>query len=675
MHYLGAAGPDKFAGDDEDDTFEGLGGNDTIRGGGGDDLIDSGADKDWADGGDGDDTILGGAGDDGRVYVYVGSPHSWSIGFAPQHPNGMLIGHAGNDLIYGGRGSDVAFGGYDSDTLYGGGDIDFLDGGAGNDLLYGNGDRDILIGDSASPTGSFPTDPTINGGPGGSDTAYGGAGDDLILGGAADDYLRGGDGDDIIHGGESYYEAPPEYLDAADIVWGEAGNDYLEGGEGDDLLVGGAGDDTLWGVRGSDTLDGGDGLDRVHYRIYASGNAPLVFDARSLLFDGSVTLDENEGTDVYIGIEGFQIDSPYAGDTVYGSVGHDELLGWYGDDWLDGYRGDDTVFGGDGKDTLIGGQGLDTLAGGAGDDVYLNPNSDIVLEAAGEGVDRVENPTSYSLRLRDNIENLVITGPRDALAVGNASDNEITTGIGNDRLNGREGSDTLVGGEGDDTLVGGPGADHLYGGEGNDTYINPVDELGYVDVISESAWENSYDTILTDRSYTVAASQSIERIILTGTRSIDATGWGTAELIIGNSGRNFLDGVINNDTLRGGDGNDTLHGGEGNDRLQGGTGRDVFMFKPWTDWWSTADGVDTIIDFSIPDDRFDLGGTTFTAMSENGTNTRLVHARGQIIVKGVTGLDLDDWNALVIGTDTFAAATPDQAPPGDNALNSDWLIG
>ncbi|MBR0288442.1 MAG: hypothetical protein IJQ82_05635, partial [Selenomonadaceae bacterium] len=64
--------------------------------------------------------------------------------------------------------------------------------------------------------------------------------------------------------------------------------------------------------------------------------------------------------------------------------------------------------------------------------------------------------------------------------VGNANDNTILGGSGNDSLYGKNGNDYLVGGagkdiiygqNGNDTLWGGAGNDTLYGGSGKDTFI------------------------------------------------------------------------------------------------------------------------------------------------------------------------------------------------------------
>jgi serralysin len=78
---------------------------------------------------------------------------------------------------------------------------------------------------------------------------------------------------------------------------------------------------------------------------------------------------------------------------------------------------------------------------------------------------------------------------------------------------------------------------------------------------------------------------NVERIQLTGTRAINATGNGLANMITGNSAANVLSGGGGSDVLDGGAGNDTLSGGEGDDTLVGGSGNDAY---------AGGGGVDTV---------------------------------------------------------------------------------
>ena len=126
------------------------------------------------------------------------------------------------------------------------------------------------------------------------------------------------------------------------------------------------------------------------------------------------------------------------------------------------------IVGGGGDDTIYGEQGgfgflADTMIGGTGDDeYYVNMASDVVTEAAGEGIDKVYFTGSTSYVLSANVENLDMSGAVGAVnGTGNDLDNLI---LGNDDVN------TLIGGGGDDELRGKGGADTMIGGFGDDEY-------------------------------------------------------------------------------------------------------------------------------------------------------------------------------------------------------------
>src|SRR3546814_13132400 len=84
---------------------------------------------------------------------------------------------------------------------------------------------------------------------------------------------------------------------------------------------------------------------------------------------------------------------------------------------LYGRGGDDLLVGGAGDDHLDGGSGNDLLRGGTGDDLYVvYQASDQVIEAAGEGRDRIRTAAS-SYTLGANVEELVYTGTIDRQSV------------------------------------------------------------------------------------------------------------------------------------------------------------------------------------------------------------------------------------------------------------------
>ncbi|BBD99699.1 hypothetical protein SAMIE_1032000 [Sphingobium amiense] len=108
----------------------------------------------------------------------------------------------------------------------------------------------------------------------------------------------------------------------------------------------------------------------------------------------------------------------------------------------------------------------DVLIGGAGDDIYTlwNPNV-TVIEKGGEGVDTIEVQYYGTIKLPDNIENVILSHERATGATGNA--------LANLMIAGKTGA-TLDGGAGNDVLVGGAGADvfRVQAGNGSDVIYN-----------------------------------------------------------------------------------------------------------------------------------------------------------------------------------------------------------
>jgi Ca2+-binding RTX toxin-like protein len=134
---------------------------------------------------------------------------------------------------------------------------------------------------------------------------------------------------------------------------------------------------------------------------------------------------------------------------------------------------------------------------------------------------------------------------------------------GDDSLVGSSNNDTIFGYAGNDHISGGLGADRMVGGAGNDTYF--VENVG--DVVVENAGEG-FDEIRSSVSYTIAAN--VEKLVLTGTAAINATG---------SSGQDYLDGNSSSNILWGLDGNDYLNGMQGTDTMIGGTGSDTYFVE------------------------------------------------------------------------------------------------
>ncbi|MFZ4604538.1 MAG: calcium-binding protein, partial [Caulobacterales bacterium] len=235
----------------------------------------------------------------------------------------------------------------------------------------------------------------------------------------------------------------------------------------------------------------------------------------------------------------------------------------------------DRLEGGDGRDLLDGGAGADVMVGGAGDDIYIVDNQfDEVIEAANGGNDLVRTSGS-AYTLPDNVERVEYTGTGPFRGLGNALDNTLTGGPGDDFLQGGDGEDVLIGRGGDDIYIINSGGDRIIEapGAGNDT-----------------AWVSLSRYVL---------PTNVENFVYTGTTPFVATGNSLdnnmnagfdAARLDGGAGNDVLTGGIENDVLIGGLGNDELAGGSGRDVLTGGPGSDRFVFGP-------GSGLDVITDF------------------------------------------------------------------------------
>jgi subtilisin family serine protease len=122
----------------------------------------------------------------------------------------------------------------------------------------------------------------------------------------------------------------------------------------------------------------------------------------------------------------------------------------------------------------------------------------------------------------------------------------------NDELVGGAGDDQLSGLAGNDKLNGGLGADIMLGGTGNDTYY--VDNAG--DRVTEDTAAGT-DTVVADLSYVLTAN--VEKLTLSGSLAINATGNNLQNTLTGNAANNILDGGTGADTMAGGSGNDTYY--------------------------------------------------------------------------------------------------------------------
>jgi Ca2+-binding RTX toxin-like protein len=312
----------------------------------------------------------------------------------------------------------------------------------------------------------------------------------------------------------------------------------------------------------------------------------------------------------------------------------------------------DTLTGGAAADHLDGGTGAaNRLEGGGGDDWYtVRVAGDVIVEAADAGLDTVRTAV-VAFELAANVENLFYIGGSPAFTgTGNAANNLISGGFGDD---------ILVGLGGDDVLVGNFGADLLFGGTGNDIYITSG-----ADIVFEDA-DGGIDTVNAGDSFYLFAN--IENLNLAqgnvaqfgvgnaldnaiSGNDIDnlLLGGGGADTIEGKGGNDSIFGETGDDILNGGNGVDYLVGGDGNDRIDGGAAADALYGQDGNDILTAGTSFDT--DILVGGD----GNDTLQAASGLGDYDLIDGGAGDDIYYVDTPADLT-FEAVGGGTDTIFA--------------------
>ena len=514
------------------------------------------------------------------------------------------------------------------------------------------GDYVVELAGVGSLTGSYvfqltavemQTTPNVYTGGPGNDAFTGTAGDDEMNGNGGDDTLHGGGGNDHLYGGEG-----------SDHLYGEDGNDFLDGGAGVDYLYGGSGDDAY-------------------------------------IYDGQEQLQElaGAGTDTVESSVSYTLAANFENLTLTGAAyqaGGNDL--------------NNVLIGTSGANRLYGGQGSDRMIGGAGDDAYqVDDQGDLVIEAAGDGVDSVQSEISYWLA--DNVENLTLVPtlqpngtrvPQGIEGYGNALDNRVIGNLANN---------ILGGGAGNDTLTGWGGADRFF----FNTVLNPltnVDQITDFSADDRIVYDQTTGSLYYDSDGNGAAGQVLFALVTPGTSlsasnfsAIDggtpenyepigyrgtegdnhfvgglgndrAFGFGGNDTLIGGAGNDTLDGGTGNDTLDGGAGNDFLNGGLGADTVDGGTGKDSISGGDGADIFTfeAGDGDDTITDLATGDVVRISGHTAMQSITQNGSSVVVV----------LSDADRITFQNTDVATVEAALEFPD-APPAGPTEGDDTLDG
>jgi Ca2+-binding RTX toxin-like protein len=415
-------------------------------------------------------------------------------------------------------------------------------------------------------------------------------------------------------------------------------NDNLVGNENeDDVLIGYEGDDFLDGRSGADRMEGGSGNDT--YVVDDEGDLIVELAGEGIdsvnTIRNSYTLGANLEFLIYFGNSNFTGTGNTLDNFIQGRQGNDTLFGMGGADSLFGLAGDDYLDGGDGDDLLVGGEGADTMVGGAGNDTYIVADiGDIVVEVADNGRDLVQTTLS-SYTLGANVEDLTFIGAGPSTLRGNAANNVITGGSGNDFIYLTDGGvDTVFGGAGNDAFLfgatltaadqvnGGAGADvlaiqgnyNLVLGAGNLVEVETLSPLSGSDTRFGDSGTNLYSYSITTVDANVAAGGRLTINAAQLLAGENLTVNGSAET----DGTFFIYGGKGGDTLTGGSGADVFFFGverfAAGDRINGGAGADVVVLRGDYNVVFNADtftNIETVTLMSATDTRFASGGLAY----------------------------------------------------------------
>jgi Ca2+-binding RTX toxin-like protein len=350
------------------------------------------------------------------------------------------------------------------------------------------------------------------------------------------------------------------YLSNVEGVVGTDEKDHLYGNDGRNNLIGGAGGDILDGRAGGDYLSGGQGNDTY----YVDDAADIVAEV------------DNEGVDTVVATTSFSILDYWTSieQLVTSDAEGNAAISLFGN------SANQRIEGNAGRNLIDGGGGRDLLVGGGGNDTYrvLSWYEDVPIDDT-SGRDTILTNDSFSLARFADIEDMIL-------------DHELAGWSNQAKLVGNHLRNMLGGDDYANILDGGGNIDHLVGGDGDDLYI--VDNLK--DIVEEAAGgqAGTRDKIeFKGKAGDVfELPANVEHIYLTGKQDTGARGSADANVLVGNKGKNYLDG------------------GLGVDELTGAGGKDVFAF-------TTALGksnVDRIVRFDHRKDKIGLDDGVFTSV-------------------------------------------------------------
>jgi beta-glucanase (GH16 family) len=182
----------------------------------------------------------------------------------------------------------------------------------------------------------------------------------------------------------------------------------------------------------------------------------------------------------------------------------------------------------------------------------------------------------------------------------------------------------------------------LVGTNGNDTFVVNAATTG----IREQPG-GGFDTVNATVSYILP--ENVEKLRLSGSGPLDATGNSGNNQLYGNGNANTLSGLAGNEYLYGDAGNDRLLGGSGNDKLYGGNGNDLLIGGPGIDRLDGEGGADTFRFENVAESPYSARDTIIAFSGAAGDCIDLGTIDANTLVSGNQAFTF-------IGSDPFAEA-------------------
>jgi Ca2+-binding RTX toxin-like protein len=319
------------------------------------------------------------------------------------------------------------------------------------------------------------------------------------------------------------------------------------------------------------------------------------------------------------------------------------------------------------------------VRGGAGDDrIVLNGPSNLSFDIeGGVGNDYIDvSGTTGQVTVRGNAgDDTIITGSGDDRIWGDEGNDTIDAGGGVDWVfgdNGKikerddgtieylkvrtldgDGNDTIQGGSGDDILMGGGALDTINGGDDNDLIIGDRGRVIFGD---------------NTNSNTRAGERVPDELVKLTIEETDRGLEGGNDILAGDTGKDTIYGGIGNDEIFGGDdtdvlfgekGADTIHGENGIDYIFGGDDVDKIFGGEDNDFLYGNDGGDEIQGDNGADEIH--GGRGGDILHGNEGNDTIYGGSDPDLIYGDAGNDVLDGEAgsdIVFGyTGQFASLT------------------